>query len=321
MGVVLTTDYIIIQLTHISTGYWILLTSLFVCQPNYNATQKRGQLRIFGTIIGIILATPILYFSPSIELQLLLIVVSGVCFFLFRAARYAYATAFITLLSFFCFNLLGKGVDVIIPRLIDTIIGCLVAGIAVNFIWPDWHFRSLAGAIRKISKTNGYYLSAIREQYYKGWNNHSDYRLARRNAHISDAEFASIISTLAVEPHSNKEENDLSFRLLMLNHTLLNYLSTLGAHRQKISSHAALLLLDDVTRYLKLLPISIPEDDYAKIRQQLETLLKEKTDNNNELFILQQILLIITLLPEYTQLTQQLIQVNEKGRTPALTIQ
>ncbi|MGQ7199369.1 FUSC family protein, partial [Escherichia sp. HC-TM1] len=27
-------------------GYWILLTSLFVCQPNYNATRHRLKLRI-----------------------------------------------------------------------------------------------------------------------------------------------------------------------------------------------------------------------------------------------------------------------------------
>jgi hypothetical protein len=33
--------YAFIQFTGLQHGYWILLTSLFVCQPNYNATRHR----------------------------------------------------------------------------------------------------------------------------------------------------------------------------------------------------------------------------------------------------------------------------------------
>ena len=49
MSLVLCFGYAIIQITGMHHGYWILLTSLFVCQPNYNATRHRLKLRIIGT--------------------------------------------------------------------------------------------------------------------------------------------------------------------------------------------------------------------------------------------------------------------------------
>ncbi|KFJ98246.1 membrane protein, partial [Klebsiella variicola] len=39
MSLVLCAGYAFIQFTGLQHGYWILLTSLFVCQPNYNATR------------------------------------------------------------------------------------------------------------------------------------------------------------------------------------------------------------------------------------------------------------------------------------------
>lgn len=82
MSLVLCIGYVIIQFFDLHRGYWILLTSLFVCQPNYNATRRRLTLRVSGTIIGILIGFPILYFVPSIEGQLVLIVVTGTLFLL-----------------------------------------------------------------------------------------------------------------------------------------------------------------------------------------------------------------------------------------------
>lgn len=70
---------------------------------------------------------PVLLLVPSVEGQLLLIVLTGVLFFAFRNVQYAHATMFITLLVLLCFNLLGEGFEVALPRIIDTLIGCAIA--------------------------------------------------------------------------------------------------------------------------------------------------------------------------------------------------
>ena len=143
MSLVLCFGYAIIQITGMHHGYWILLTSLFVCQPNYNATRHRLKLRIIGTLVGIAIGIPVLWFVPSLEGQLVLLVITGVLFFAFRNVQYAHATMFITLLVLLCFNLLGEGFEVALPRVIDTLIGCAIAWAAVSYIWPDWQFRNL----------------------------------------------------------------------------------------------------------------------------------------------------------------------------------
>ncbi|MCV5391737.1 FUSC family protein, partial [Escherichia coli] len=78
----------------------------------YYATRHRLALRIIGTLVGVASGLPVLLLVPSVEGQLLLIVLTGVLFFAFRNVQYAHATMFITLLVLLCFNLLGEGFEV-----------------------------------------------------------------------------------------------------------------------------------------------------------------------------------------------------------------
>lgn len=61
---------------------------------------------------------------------------------------------FITLLVLLCFNLLGEGFEVALPRVLDTLIGCAIARAAVSFIWPDWRFRNLPRVLDRALNAN-----------------------------------------------------------------------------------------------------------------------------------------------------------------------
>ncbi|MBL5862875.1 TIGR01666 family membrane protein [Serratia fonticola] len=312
MSVVLCVGYAFIQLTGMQHGYWILLTSLFVCQPNYNATRRRLALRIIGTLAGILLGLPILYFVPSLEGQLILIVISGVLFFAFRTVQYAHATMFITLLVLLCFNLLGEGFEVAAPRVYDTLLGCAIAWAAVSFIWPDWKFRQLPAMVRKTLNADCRYLDAILVQYHQGKDNGLPYRIARRDAHNSDAELASVISNMSADPKADKTIQEAAFRLLCLNHTLLSYISALGAHRERLESAAVLDLLNDAVCYVDG-ALHHDAHDRQRITQALEALSERITalvqePESKEQLVLQQIGLVLELLPELTALNTQITQ-------------
>lgn len=312
MSVVLCVGYAFIQLTGMQHGYWILLTSLFVCQPNYNATRRRLALRIIGTLAGILIGLPILYFVPSLEGQLILIVISGVLFFAFRTVQYAHATMFITLLVLLCFNLLGEGFEVAAPRVYDTLLGCAIAWAAVSFIWPDWKFRQLPAMVRKTLNADCRYLDAILVQYHQGKDNGLPYRIARRDAHNSDAELASVISNMSADPKADKTIQEAAFRLLCLNHTLLSYISALGAHRERLESAAVLDLLNDAVCYVDG-ALHHDAHDRQRITQALETLSERITarvpePESKEQLVLQQIGLVLELLPELTALNTQITQ-------------
>ncbi|MCW6554290.1 YccS family putative transporter [Yersinia ruckeri] len=312
MSIVLCIGYAFIQLTGMQHGYWILLTSLFVCQPNYNATRRRLALRIIGTLAGILIGLPILYFVPSIEGQLILIVITGVLFFAFRNVQYAHATMFITLLVLLCFNLLGEGFEVAAPRVIDTLLGCAIAWIAVTFIWPDWKFRHLPAVIHKTFNANCRYLDAILMQYHQGKDNGLTYRIARRDAHNSDAELASVISNMSAEPKNNRETQDAAFRLLCLNHTMLSYISALGAHREMLANPVILELLNDAICYVEAALSEEPVDNSRMERafSALATRIEQTTPDpeNKEPLVLQQVGLLLGLLPELSALNKQIGQ-------------
>ncbi|WP_158784260.1 YccS family putative transporter [Pantoea sp. BAV 3049] len=309
MSLLLCAGYTFIQLTGLEHGYWILLTSLFVCQPNYNATKRRLALRIAGTLAGIVIGLPLLWLVPSVEGQLVMIVLSGVLFFAFRQSRYANATLFITLLVLCCFNLLGEGFEVALPRIIDTLIGCGIAWLAVAFIWPDWRFRRLSLVAERTLNANCRYLDAILVQYHQGKDNRLDYRVARRDAHNGDAELASVVSNLSAEKHVSAALREDAFRLLSLNHSFLSYISALGAHRERISSPAMLQLMDDAVCYVDDI-LHIELVDEAKAQRLLNNLSErieaiEADPDTKEPLVLQQVGLLVALLPEIAQLKHQ----------------
>ncbi|WP_206215497.1 FUSC family protein, partial [Pseudomonas viridiflava] len=56
LSLALTVGYATLHAIHASQGYWIILTTLFVCQPNYGATRRKLGQRIIGTAIGLTVA-------------------------------------------------------------------------------------------------------------------------------------------------------------------------------------------------------------------------------------------------------------------------
>jgi uncharacterized membrane protein (TIGR01666 family) len=315
MSLVLCVGYAFIQFTGLQHGYWILLTSLFVCQPNYSATRRRLALRIIGTLVGVAVGLPLLWLVPSLEGQLILLVITGVLFFAFRNVQYAHATMFITLLVLLCFNLLGEGFEVALPRVFDTLLGCAIAWAAVSFIWPDWRFRRLSLVVERAFNANCRYLDAILEQYHQGRDNRLEYRIARRDAHNKDAELASVVSNMSSEPRVSAEMREAAFRLLCLNHSFNSYISALGAHREKLSHGDTLMLLDDAVCYVDDALHHLPVDE-ERVQTALSGLSArisqlEARAETKEPLVLQQIGLLIALLPEISRLQQQISQWSE----------
>src|SRR5699024_8984991 len=109
LSVVVAVCYGIMQLLHPEQGYWILLTSVFVCRPNYGATRARLVERITGTLMGLAASWVLLELFPELWLQALIAVAAGVAFFATRTTHYKLSTAFITLMVLFCFNQIGDG--------------------------------------------------------------------------------------------------------------------------------------------------------------------------------------------------------------------
>lgn len=310
LSMVMFVAYLFVQLTEISNGYWILLTSLFVLQPNFNATKRRLSLRILGTLVGIIVGYAVLVFVPSLEGQLLILALSGMLFFELRSKQYAQATAFMTILAMINFNLDGSGIESAVPRFIDTVIGCFFAWVGMMFIWPDWQFRRLGRHVQQAIRSKCQYLEMIVKHYHQGKDNSVDYRVIRRQAHHHDAELASVISTLETEPHFDPTQKAIAFEFLCLNHTFLSYIGALSAHREQLHDTDTLAFLDDSLENIQKALLNDEQIDLSLIPR-LQNIRKQLSPEHPEytliFIILQQLYLILNLLPQLRTLKQSLI--------------
>ncbi|WP_110950961.1 YccS family putative transporter [Pseudomonas bohemica] len=228
----LAIGYLMVHLIHPSQGYWIILTTVFVCQPSYGATRRKLGQRIIGTAIGLTAGWILFDLITTPVLQSMCAVLAGVVFFVNRTTRYTLSTAAITVMILFCFNQVGNGYGLFLPRLMDTLLGSLIAGLAVFLFLPDWQGRRLNKVLANTLSCNSIYLRQIMQQYAQGKSDDLAYRLARRNAHNADAALSTTLANMLMEPGHFRKEADVGFRFLVLSHTLLSYLSGLGAHRE-----------------------------------------------------------------------------------------
>ena len=308
---------LIVAALQLELGYWILLTAIFVCQPNYSATKSRVNQRVLGTILGVIAGSIAPNFTPTVATKLWLIIVSTTCFFYFRNRKYSFSTFFITVQALTAFSLAGFNLADAIPRrIIDTLIGGGIAWAAVTYLWPDWRYLTLTNTARAAIRSDAAYLRHILGQLQHGGGDDLAYRSIRRQTHEQAALLGSTVSDINSEPHKYAAQQENAFRLLNLNYSLIGYISALGAYRSQIENreHDPFLaryypLGENVADLLEQLE-QLPPDAFAArlqhIRTALDQLRPREDDPDLQHSILWQQLLMITrtLEPCYQALAQ-----------------
>ncbi len=215
-------------------GAWVMLTSLFVSQITYSDTRRRLFQRLLGTVTGVFLGAILIQIFTNTAAQTILMFASALAFFYWLRINYSIAVIFITTFVISAFNLISKdaGIHIMVPRLIDTILGAALSFLTIRFLWPGWQFRRMPELISKAMKKNMIYLQAIVSEYKKSSADDLEYRIARREAHLADNELALAWNSMRQEPRSKRKLMRHAFTLTYLNHALLSHISALGAHRE-----------------------------------------------------------------------------------------
>lgn len=232
LSLALMAGYLLMPISGGTYGFWILLTIVFVCQPYYGATLTRLTERIVGTILGLIIGWALLRLFPNPLMQSAFVVAAAVFFFVFRSSRYTLATTGITIFVLLSFNQVGDGFGLIVPRLLDTLVGSLIAGLSVWLVLPCWNSLRLPRLAADALRAQSRYLNEIMDQYgVTGRHDNLAYRIARRDAHNAEAALSSALTAAFNEPRYIRRKVKSGTRFLVVSHTLLNYMSALGAHR------------------------------------------------------------------------------------------
>ena len=131
---------------HLPKPYWILMTVLLVTQNGYGATRVRILHRAAGTLAGLTIAGITLHFHVPEGYTLLGMLFITLISYLIIRKSYGWATVGFTITAVYSIQILTlSGENFIVARLIDTLIGCLIAFGGMVWLWPQWQ----SGLLRK----------------------------------------------------------------------------------------------------------------------------------------------------------------------------
>ena len=245
LSVAVVIAYAFSEYFSVNKGEWIVLTVLLVLQPSFSETRRRLLQRTLGTLAGVVIGVLIIRFF-SFSGQILLMLASAYLFFIWLKRHYAVSVIFITIFVLCSFDIVANtGINMMPIRLYDTLIGAAISFVVVRFLWPEWQYKKLPSLLSDVINKNTAYFNAILKAYKNPTNDDLAYRIARREAHRADNALVLAWQNMQLDPQKQQQLNQTAFVLTYLNHTLLSYLSALGAHRNQQNAEKYGLLSND----------------------------------------------------------------------------
>ncbi len=137
MLVVATVDVLLLHQVHVRHGSWLAMTSIIVLQPYSSGTLRRGVQRVGGTIAGGLLAAILAATIHSEAGVIAVITLTSILTLATYAVDYAWYCFFLTP----TFVLMGlphlRDWHFAEVRMLNTLLGALVAVIAMRLLWPE----------------------------------------------------------------------------------------------------------------------------------------------------------------------------------------
>ncbi|SHH04550.1 TIGR01666 family membrane protein [Flavobacterium micromati] len=236
--------------------YWILLTIIVILRPSYGLTKARSFQRMIGTIIGGLIAFGILYFMSDNLFISILAIICMLLGFTFTQINYKVSATFITMYVVFIYGIVTPNIsDLVQYRILDTLVGAVLAFMANHFLFPTWEFVNTPIHLKKSITANQEYLKEIALFYNKKGSISTSYRLARKNAFIEIGNLMASFQRMSQEPKSKQRQLPQVYKLAVLNHSLLSSLASLGtyiqSHKTSSASEAFNIVVETVDNNLK----------------------------------------------------------------------
>ncbi len=161
MLIVGAVDVLLMRTVHVRHGAWLAMTSIIVLQPYSSGTLRRGAQRVGGTIAGGVLAAILAAALHSEAGLIAAITITSVLTLATYAIDYAW----------YCFFLTPTFVLLSLPQLRDwrfagvrmgtTLLGALVAVIAMRLLWPERDKPELGRLLARGALADAEYVRAM----------------------------------------------------------------------------------------------------------------------------------------------------------------
>jgi uncharacterized membrane protein (TIGR01666 family) len=260
--------------------YWILLTIVVIMRPGYGLTKERTLNRFVGTVVGGVLGFLVLSFGPSPLILGILTIVFLILGLSFNPSNYKIGTLFITLHVLFIFAILNPfHNEIIIYRILDTLVGALLALFANHFFWPFWEFLNTNENIENSIKAIRNYLVQISIFYNNKQNVNSNYRLARNQAFIEIGNLMASFQRMLQEPKSKQNNIQHVYKITVINNAMLSSAASIGTytqtHKTTDASEAFNSVIDQIISNLDQAIANLKGNNELKEIQNIDRILTE----------------------------------------------
>jgi uncharacterized membrane protein (TIGR01666 family) len=229
----LLVGFIIGKVLPFENVYWILLTIVVIMRPGYGLTKERTANRFIGTLIGGVLGFAVLATEPSSAILGGLTILFLVLGLTFNPSNYKIGTIFITLHVIFIFSIINPtDNDIVLYRILDTLVGATLAILANHFLWPYWESLNTNENIKNSIEANSNYLKQISILYNNKAGVSTKYRLARNQAFIEIGNLMASFQRMLQEPKSKQDKLQQVYKFTVVNNALLSAAASLGTYTQ-----------------------------------------------------------------------------------------
>jgi uncharacterized membrane protein (TIGR01666 family) len=209
-------------------SYWILLTIIVILKPSFSLTKQRNYERIIGTVIGGLIGVAILIFVKDETPRFIFLLGFMVGAYSFQRVNYKLSVLFLTPYLLILFSFLGaNNITIAKERIVDTLVGSLIAFAASYFIFPSWESKQLKLAMKEAAIANYNYLIKLAEGLLGQPLELTDYKLIRKEVYVRTANLNSAFQRMLSEPKSRQRNSKEIHEFAVLNHMLSSYIANL----------------------------------------------------------------------------------------------
>ncbi|MFI8531392.1 FUSC family protein [Streptomyces aquilus] len=154
---------VLVSILPVPRSYWVALTITFVLKPDFGSVFSRALLRALGTVAGLVIAAAVLAEVPRGWWDVPVMLVLAPLIPALTPRGYGYQTAAITPVILLLSDILNhQGTALLMPRLLDSLMGCGIALVAGYLLWPEsWHTRVGDRLAKAVDDTAAYVESAF----------------------------------------------------------------------------------------------------------------------------------------------------------------
>lgn len=238
LTIALLLGYLISLFFSVGHGYWILLTIATIIKPAYSLSKQRNIQRLTGTFTGVLIGFLVLYFSHNDTVIFIMMLVAMVLSYSLLKLNYAVSIAGITVYLFLSFHFLyPHGLDAILAdRIIDTLIGCVIAYAVSYFVLPSWEYQQIDKLVNASIVSAKKYFNAVASVFAGNAPSTTTYKISRKEAFVNLANLSDTFQRMLSDPKTQRPNLSLYQQFVAADHMLTSHIASLSDYAQQFGN-------------------------------------------------------------------------------------